>query len=85
LMTTLAASSVGLVHGYMMLDLCYDEDCNASADFNIAMTEQGEFVEIQGTAEAKPFSRETIKAVLTLAEQGIRELFQVQKEALQLS
>jgi ribonuclease PH len=85
LMTTLAASSVGLVHGYMMLDLCYDEDCNASADFNIAMTEQGEFVEIQGTAELKPFSRETIDAVLALAEQGISQLFQAQKEALQLS
>ena len=84
LTTALAATSVGIVHGYMMLDLCYDEDCNASADFNIVMTEKGEFVEIQGTAEAKPFSRDTIDAVLSLAEQGIRQLFQVQQEVLKL-
>jgi len=84
LKTEAAATSVGIVHGYMMLDLCYDEDCNASADFNIAMTGKGEFVEIQGTAEGKPFSKETIDSVLSLAEQGIRRLFQVQQEALQL-
>ena len=84
LKTTVAATSVGIVHSYMMLDLCYDEDCSAAVDFNVAMTGQGEFVEIQGTAEAKPFSRETIDAILTLAEQGIRQLFQVQKEVLGL-
>ena len=84
LKTAMAATSVGIVHSYMMLDLCYDEDCSAAVDFNVAMTEQGEFVEIQGTAEAKPFSRETVGAILTLAEQGIRQLFQVQKEALKL-
>jgi ribonuclease PH len=84
LKTAMAATSVGIVHSYMMLDLCYDEDCNASVDFNVAMTDQGEFVEIQGTAEVKPFSRETVDALLTLAEQGIRQLFQVQKEALKL-
>ena len=80
----MAATSVGIVHSYMMLDLCYDEDCNASVDFNVAMTDQGEFVEIQGTAEVKPFSRETVDALLTIAEQGIRQQFQVQKEALKL-
>jgi ribonuclease PH len=79
-----AATSVGIVHSYMMLDLCYDEDCSAAVDFNVAMTGQGEFVEIQGTAEAKPFSGETVDAILTLAEQGIRQLFQVQKEVLGL-
>ncbi len=84
LKTAMAATSVGIVHSYMMLDLCYDEDCNASVDFNVAMTDQGEFVEIQGTAEVKPFSRETVDALLTIAEQGIRQLFQVQKEALKL-
>jgi ribonuclease PH len=84
LKTAVAATSVGIVHSYMMLDLCYDEDCSAAVDFNVAMTGQGEFVEIQGTAEAKPFSRETVDAILTLAEQGIRQLFQVQKEALGL-
>ena len=80
----MAATSVGIVHSYMMLDRCYDEDCSAALDFNVAMTDQGESVEIQGTAEAKPFSRETVDAILTIAEQGIRQLFQVQKEALKL-
>ena len=84
LKTAVAATSVGIVHSYMMLDLCYDEDCSAAVDFNVAMTGQGEFVEIQGTAEAKPFSKETVDALLSLAEQGIRQLFQVQKEALKL-
>ena len=67
-----------------MQNAIYYEDCGAAVDFNVAMTGQGEFVEIQGTAEAKPFSRETVDALLTLAEQGIRQLFQVQKEALKL-
>jgi ribonuclease PH len=84
LKTAVAATSVGIVHSYMMLDLCYDEDCNAAVDFNVAMTGQGEFVELQGTAEAKPFPKETVDALLSLAEQGIKQLFQVQKEALKL-
>ncbi len=84
LKTAVAATSVGIVHSYMMLDLCYDEDCSAAVDFNVAMTGQGEFVEIQGTAEAKPFSKATVDELLSLAEQGIRRLFQVQKEALKL-
>jgi ribonuclease PH len=84
LKTAVAATSVGIVHSYMMLDLCYDEDCSAAVDFNVAMTGQGEFVEIQGTAEAKPFSKETVDELLSLAEQGIKQLFQVQKEALKL-
>ncbi len=84
LKTAVAATSVGIVHSYMMLDLCYDEDRNAGVDFNVAMTGKGEFVEIQGTAEAKPFSKETIDSLLALAEKGIQQLFQVQKEVLKL-
>jgi ribonuclease PH len=84
LKTAVAATSAGIVHSYMMLDLCYDEDRNAGVDFNVAMTGKGEFVEIQGTAEAKPFSKETIDALLALAEKGIQQLFQVQKEVLKL-
>ena len=84
LKTAVAATSVGIVHGYMMLDLCYDEDCNAAVDFNVAMTGKGEFVEIQGTAEAKPFSKEVVDSLLSLAEKGIKQLFQVQKEALKI-
>ena len=81
--SAVAATSVGIVHSYRLLDLCYDEDCNAEVDFNIVMTSKGEFVEVQGTAEAKPFSKETIDSVLSLAEKGIKELFQVQQAALE--
>ena len=84
LKAAVAATSVGVVHSYIMLDLCYDEDCNAGVDFNVAMTGKGEFVEIQGTAEAKPFSKEVVDSLLSLAEKGIKQLFQVQKEALKI-
>jgi len=82
LRSAVAATSVGIVHSYMLLDLCYDEDCNAEVDFNVVMTSQGKFVEVQGTAEAKPFSKETIDSLLSLAEKGIEQLFQIQQEAL---
>jgi len=82
LRSAVAATSAGIVHSYMLLDLCYDEDCNAEVDFNVVMTSQGKFVEVQGTAEAKPFSKETIDSLLSLAEKGIKQLFQIQQEAL---
>lgn len=78
-----AATSVGIVHSYMLLDLCYDEDYNAAVDFNVVMTSRGEFVEVQGTAEGKPFSKEKIDALLSLAEKGINQLFQIQQVALE--
>lgn len=83
LKTAVAATSVGIVHSYMMLDLCYDEDCNAEVDFNVVMTGKGEFVEIQGTAEGKPFSKETVDSLLSLAEKGIKQLFEAQQAALE--
>ncbi len=83
LKSAVAATSVGIVHSYMLLDLCYDEDCNAAVDFNVVTTSQGEFVEIQGTAEGKPFSKETVDSLLALAEKGIKQLFQVQQAALE--
>ena len=79
----MAATSVGIVRGYQLLDLCYDEDSNAEVDFNVVMTGKGEFVEVQGTAETKPFSRESIDDLLSLAEGGIKQLFQVQQAALE--
>ena len=82
LRSAVAATSVGIVHSYMMLDLCYDEDCNAAVDFNVVMTSRGEFVEIQGTAEGKPFSRDSIDDLLSLADKGINQLFRIQQEAL---
>jgi ribonuclease PH len=77
-----AATSVGIVNTDMLLDLCYDEDFQASVDFNVVMTSKGEFVEVQGTAEGRPFSKETINDLLALAEKGIRQLFQAQQEVL---
>lgn len=78
----IAATSVGIVNGNMLLDLCYEEDYQAEVDFNVVMTDKNEFVEIQGTAEGKPFSKETTDALLSLAQQGIAKLFKIQKETL---
>jgi ribonuclease PH len=83
LKSAVAATSVGIVHSYMLLDLCYDEDCGAEVDFNVVMTSQSRFVEVQGTAEAKPFPKETIDSLLSLAQKGIEQLFQVQQSALE--
>jgi len=77
-----AGISVGIVAGDMMLDLCYEEDYRAEVDFNVIMTDRSEFVEVQGTAEGKPFSRETIDSLLLLAQQGITRLFKSQREAV---
>ncbi len=82
LKSAVAATSVGIVHSYRLLDLCYDEDCAAEVDFNVVMTTQGEFVEVQGTAETKPFSKETIDSIISLADKGIKQLFEAQQAAL---
>lgn len=73
-----AAISVGIVDGIPILDLEYVEDSRAEVDMNVVMTGQGEFVEIQGTAEGKPFSRQEMDQLLLLAEKGIRELIELQ-------
>jgi ribonuclease PH len=82
LRTQVAATSVGLVAGELLLDLCYEEDSSASADFDIAMTDNGLLVEVQGSAEAEPFTRQSLEAVLSLAEKGIRQLFDLQRQVL---
>ena len=82
LKSAVAATSVGIVNTYMMLDLCYDEDSQAGVDFNVVMTSKGEFVEIQGTAEGKPFTRASVDDLLTLGEKGIQQLFRVQDDVL---
>lgn len=74
-----AAISVGVVNGQPMLDLNYAEDSHADVDSNIVMTDGGEFIEVQGTAEGKPFSRARLDELLALAEKGIRELHTLQK------
>ncbi|MDP2931312.1 MAG: ribonuclease PH [Chloroflexota bacterium] len=82
LKTAVAASSVGIVHGNVLLDLCYDEDSGAEVDFNVVMTSRGEFVEVQGTAENKPFTKDNIDHLLGIAQKGIEQLFQAQQAAL---
>ena len=77
-----AGVSVGIVSGKALLDLAYAEDSQASVDMNVVMTGSGEFVEIQGTGEGRPFSLSEHERMLALAERGIRELFEIQKEAL---
>ncbi|MCB1674029.1 MAG: ribonuclease PH [Pseudomonadales bacterium] len=78
----IAAISVGVVKGQAVLDLDYEEDSNCDTDMNVVMSQQGGFVEVQGTAEGKPFSREQADAMLILAEQGIKTLIQCQQQAL---
>jgi ribonuclease PH len=82
LKSAVAATSVGIVNTYMMLDLCYDEESQAAVDFNVIMTSKGEFVEVQGTAEGRPFTRQNIDDLINLADKGIRQLFQAQEEVL---
>ncbi len=77
--TAVAAVSVGVVDGAPLLDLNYAEDSRAQVDFNVVMTGRGEFVEVQGTAEGRPFSREALDGLLALAEQGIRQLLEIQR------
>jgi len=79
---SVAAVSVGLVGGEARLDLCYEEDAGAEVDFNVVMTGGGALVEVQGTAEGEPFSREQLDGLLDLAAAGIAELSKVQAEAL---
>ena len=75
----LAAVSVGIVAGEPVLDLNYAEDSHAEVDANVVMTDKGEFVEVQGTAEGKPLSRTQLNELLALAEHGINELFVIQR------
>jgi ribonuclease PH len=80
----IAAVSVGIFHGTPILDLCYEEDCKAEVDMNVVMTDQGEFVEVQGSGEEATFTQEQMQAMLKLAAKGIGELIALQKRALGL-
>jgi ribonuclease PH len=77
-----AAVSVGIVGGKAVLDLNYIEDSSAEVDMNFVMTASDRFVEVQGTAEAEPFTVEQMDAMRVLASKGIRMLFDIQREAL---
>lgn len=78
----LASLSVGIVGEELLLDLNYEEDSKAKVDMNVVMTGQGQFVEVQGTGEEKPFSRDELDSMLKLAEQGIYEMIKQQQEVL---
>ena len=78
-----AAGSVGLVGGTPLLDLKYDEDSRASVDMNVVCTGDGRFIELQGTAEGEPFSREEMDALLALARTGLDTLFAAQRAAIE--
>jgi len=80
-----AAVSVGVVAGTELLDLSYLEDSAAEVDLNVVMTGSGQFIEVQGTAERKPFDRSRLNRLLDLAEKGVRELLALQREALERS
>ena len=77
-----AAVSVGVVGGQVLLDLCYEEDVAAAVDLNLVMTSAGNFVELQGTGEESTFSQEQLDAMLRLGRTGIAQLFEAQKAAL---
>jgi ribonuclease PH len=78
-----AATSVGIVGGVPMLDLCYDEDSKADVDMNIVMTGSGRFVEMQATAEKTPFDDQQMASLIDLARLGVLELVAIQKHTLE--
>ena len=82
LIDSVAAVSVGMVEGRPVLDLSYEEDAAADVDFNVVMTGSGRLVELQGTAEGEPFSREDLDALVDLAENGIKQLTEMQRRVL---
>ena len=77
-----AAVSVGIVDGEPLLDLCYEEDAAAEVDMNVVMRDDGRIVEVQGTAEGEPFSREEMDRLMGLAARGIEDLMAIQQEVL---
>jgi len=81
---TVAATSVGMVEGDLLLDLCYEEDSSAQVDFNVVMTGKGRLVEVQGTAEGMTFTKRQMDSMLALAKKGIGEITAIQKKALKL-
>ena len=82
ILSEVAAVSVGILDGVALLDLAYAEDSTAEVDMNVVCTGAGKFIEIQGTAEREPFTREQMDEMLELAEIGVNSLFEIQRVAL---
>ncbi len=78
-----AAISIGMFNDEAILDLCYTEDSTADVDMNFIMTDSGKFIEIQGTAEEKPFSYDQMQGMIKLAQQGINQIFQIENKYLE--
>jgi len=83
IITEVAAVSVGIVDGTPMLDLKYDEDSRAEVDMNVICTGDGRFVEVQGTAEGSPFTREQMNNLLELGRKGVEQLIRLQRQAIE--
>jgi ribonuclease PH len=82
---SLAATSVGIVGDELMLDLAYEEDSRAQVDMNVVMTGDGRFVEVQASAEGRPYTDRELQQLLTLATGGIRTLHEVQQDLLHMN
>ena len=82
IMSAVAGLSAGIRGRDVLLDMCFEEDSAASVDFNIVMTESGQLIEVQGTGEARPFSRDEMDSILDTVSVGLRQLFDAQKEAV---
>lgn len=82
ILSEVAAVSVGIIEGTAILDLAYEEDSNADVDMNVVCTGSGKFIEMQGTAEREPFSREQMDQMLVLADIGVNKLFEIQRKVL---
>jgi ribonuclease PH len=85
LLDSVAATSVGLVNGVPALDLCYEEDSSAEVDMNVVMTGSGKFVEVQATAEGRPFAGEELDQLLALAAGGVRSLTEHQRSLVPIN
>lgn len=79
-----SATSVGIVNDNKVIDLCYLEDSQAQVDMNVIGTDEGEFIEIQGTGEEAPFRRSELNELLDLAEKGLKQMIQIQKDVLKM-
>ena len=79
---TVAAVSIGIIDGKILLDLCYEEDSKADVDMNFVMTGLGKFIEVQGTAEQAPFTRKQMERMAEIAQSGIKELLKAQKKVI---
>jgi ribonuclease PH len=79
---SVAAVSIGIVGGKLLLDLCYEEDSHAEVDMNFVMTGSGKFIEVQGTAESAPFTKKQMERMAEIAQGGIKELMKAQKKVI---